>query len=115
MVRTQHIGEQRIDGPSNKNLARVAKNDFALRVEQHDPPVRPDNQERIGRGLDQTLKTLFGLLSPGDVEGNTSNGNRRLAGVELEPSVGSDPARGAVTQPYAEFLFEVRARAQGVL
>src|SRR5688572_28573020 len=69
------------DRQPDELLARVPKELLRLCVDEHEPPIPPNDQHRIGRGLEQTAEPLFGLPSLGAVA-NSARHDHPFLGLE---------------------------------
>ena len=55
-MRGEALGHQLLDGPPHQILARIAEEDLGLSVDQDDPAIRIDPQNRIGSKFEQLLE-----------------------------------------------------------
>ena len=70
------LGHEQFDPLADEFLTAVSEEPLRLRVDQDDAPVPVDDDHRVGRGLQQVLESLLGLLSVTDVADR--HGDERL-------------------------------------
>ena len=61
------FGDELLDSLADELVAFVAEDLLDLGVDEIDPPLRPDAQDRVGRELEQLLEPILGLVALGDI------------------------------------------------
>ena len=101
VLAAQALGHQQLHRLADHLLAQVAEQALGLLVDQRDQALLVDDHHRVGRGFQQVLDLLLGLLARGDVA-HRGGGEVAFFGFQRRQA-DLDRELGAVTAAAPEF------------